>query len=335
MGVTRRFVFPIIRIVIWAVIAAALVKIAFTGAELDPGDAEQPTGSVVESTVQVGTGTVTNAVTVAGLVATDRPVVARATLAGTVSALHAADGAVVAAGDPLLDIRQEAPRDPLVRTDPETGEQTVTERRPTVTVVTIEAPAAGTLAMTILKDETVSVGDTVASVQPASLHVTGTLTPEQQYRLLGAPTEAEVTLRGGPAPFACTDLRVGAAAAPVDPLEPAVTGVVTCSVPEGVTAFAGLGAEISIVNGTAQDAVVVPVTAVQGSVELGNVWVVGTDGEATERQVVLGLTDGEVVQVVEGLAVDEEVLQFIPVPGGGGAVDCSDPASYDPMVCGG
>ncbi|NTW42041.1 MAG: secretion protein HlyD, partial [Cellulomonadaceae bacterium] len=85
----------------------------------------------------------------------------------------------------------------------------------------------------------------------------------------------------------------------------------------------------------ATDALVVPVTAVQGSFKTGNVWVVLPDGTQEERAVGLGLTDGENVQVTEGLAVDDTILQFIPVPGGAGEVDCSDPAQYDPMVCGG
>src|SRR3712207_606497 len=106
--------------------------------------------------------------------------------------------------------------------------------------------------MTTLKDQVLAVGDTVGTVAPGTLSVTGTLTPDQQYRLLSAPTQADVTLRGGPAPFTCTGLRVGPpptgtggdAGTPetVDPTtgQPVATsGTVTCAVPPGVTAFAG------------------------------------------------------------------------------------------------
>ncbi len=37
-GVTRRFIFPTLRILIWALIAAALVKIAFNGASVETQD---------------------------------------------------------------------------------------------------------------------------------------------------------------------------------------------------------------------------------------------------------------------------------------------------------
>lgn len=340
MGVTRRIVFPILRLIIWAVIAVALVKIAFTGADLDPiDDALYPTGELVEPTVEVVSATVTNTVTVRGSVVADPAVTVRATLAGTVSALVAGDGQTVDAGAPILRIRQEIPQDPLVRTDPATGEQTVTERRPRVVVETVRAPAAGTLSLPTLKDQVVSVGETIGTVSPGSLSVTGTLTPEQQYRLVGAPTEATVTLKGGPAPFTCTGLRIGAAPQPGGGTEDGgqgASGTVTCAIPAGVTAFPGLGADLEIVNGTAADAVVVPVTAVQGSVQNGNVWVVAESGEHEARAVRLGLTDGERVQVTEGLELGDTVLQFIPVPGGPSRdVDCTDPAQYDPMVCGG
>jgi len=84
-------------------------------------------------------------------------------------------------------------------------------------------------------------------------------------------------------------------------------------VPEGVTAFPGLGADLEIVNGTAADALVVPVTAVQGSVQDGNVWVVLPDGGSERRAVTLGLTDGENVQVTAGLSAGDTILEFVPV----------------------
>ncbi|KQR16821.1 efflux RND transporter periplasmic adaptor subunit [Cellulomonas sp. Leaf334] len=339
MGVTRRIIFPTIRLILWAVIAAALVKIAFAGADVTTVDTSlQPTGAVVEPTVEVSTATVTNAVTVQASVTADPAVVVRATLAGTVSKLLAADGAVVAVGTPVLEIRQETPQDPIVRTDPATGEQTTTERRPKVTLETVKAPVAGTLTLPTLKDQVVSVGDEVGKVAPGTLSVTGTLTPDQQYRLVGAPTQAAVTLTGGPAPFECTGLRVGATPTTgtqqVSDGTTSSSGSVTCAIPAGITAFPGLGATVEITNGTAADAVVVPITAVQGTVQAGNVWVVAADGTNEKRAVVLGLTDGKNVQVTEGLAAGDTILEFIPVPGGTGKqVDCS--VDYDPMVCGG
>lgn len=345
MGVTRRIVFPAIRIVLWAVIAVALAKIAFAGADrvAQAEDPLQPYAEVTEPQVQVTTGTITNAVTVSASVVADpaRPV--RATLAGTVQRLLAEEGQTVAADTPVLSLRAETPVDPTVTTDPETGEQTVTENKPKVVWETVRAGTAGVLHLSVLRDQVVAVGDTAGTVTPGTLSVQGTLTPDQQYRLINAPGEATVTLKGGPAPFTCTGLRIGAAeqdaeaatgeqagAAAATP----TSGTVTCAVPPEVTAFAGLGADIEIVNGTAEGTLVVPVTAVQGSVQNGNVWVVGADGATEERAVVLGLTDGQQVQITEGLAEGDTVLEYAPVADLGD-VDCTDPATADPAVCGG
>ncbi|HEY0217922.1 MAG TPA: efflux RND transporter periplasmic adaptor subunit [Cellulomonas sp.] len=348
MGVTRRIIFPTIRIILWAVIAIALASMAFRSADdaANAADPLQPTAEITEPQVQATPGTVTNTVTVASSVVADPARTVRATLAGEVSRLLATDGQVVAADTPVLEIRAETPVDPTTTTDPETGMQTVTENKPKVTRQTVLAGTAGTLHLDTLEDQVVAVGDTVATVDPGSLSVQGTLTPEQQYRLINAPGEGEVTLKGGPAPFTCTGLRIGAAATDgpsgasgtddgSGSTGATTSGVVSCAIPAGVTAFSGLAADISIVNGSAEGALLLPVTAVQGSVQNGTVWVVGADGVTTEeRAVTLGLTDGENVQVTEGLTEGDTVLQYVPVITSTTA-DCSDPASYDPMVCGG
>jgi hypothetical protein len=338
VGVTRQYVFPILRIVIWAVIAAALVKIAFTGAELDAPDALQPTGQVTQSVIEVGTGTVTNTVTVPASVVADAPVEVRATARGAVSRVLADDGAVEAGAD-VLRVRLEEPREPEISVDPETGVETVTERSPRVTVTTVTAPVAGTLDVTVLEDQEVAVGDVIGTISPGTLSVQGTLSADQQYRLVGAAGEAQVTLKGGPAPFTCTGLTIGGppagaaepgAPAQGDPAETS-TGTVRCAVPADVTAFAGLGAEIAITNGDAADVVVVPISAVLGSAQSGKVWVVPSEGaEPEEREVALGLTDGTQVQVTDGLAAGDRVLEFTPLDDGTEAgPDCADTGAYD------
>jgi len=340
LGLTRRIIFPTIRILLWAVIAVALVKIAFAGADVSlADDTLTPGAQISEAHATAAAGTITNTIAIKASVVADAAVPVKATLAGTVTRLVAADGQHVDAGAAVLVISLETPVDPTVTTNPDTGEQTTTEHPPTVKKVTVTAPVAGTLSLPTLKDQLVSVGDAVATINPGTLSVTGTLTADQQYRLLGAPTEAAVTLKGGPAPFTCTGLRVGATApgTPTTPTDPGVgtgsggagtsagAGVVTCAIPAGVTAFAGLGADISITNGDVKDATVIPVTAVQGTFQSGNVWVVTPDGGSEERPVTLGLTDGENIQVVGGLAVGDVILQYVPVV----STDGSDCGSVD------
>ncbi|MFI8528086.1 secretion protein HlyD [Promicromonospora sukumoe] len=338
MGAVRQYVFPTARIIIWAVIAAALVVLALKGAELDPPDALQPTGEISESVIEVEKGSVTNAVTVPASVVTDPPVDIKATADGVIAEIQV-DDAKVGKDVRVLWIKSEELVDPVVDVDEETGEETVTEQEPKVTWTSALAPAAGTVDVTVLKDQAVTVGEVIGTVSPGTLSVSGTLTADQQYRLVGATGKARVTLKGGPAPFTCTGLTIGEAPAggteggAEGGLEQAAnaTGAVHCSIPPKVKAFSGLGAEIEITNGNAKGVVVVPISAVLGTSQTGTVWAVPEEGaEPEKREVTLGLTDGLQVEVTKGLKAGEQILEFTPVDDGTeGGVDCEDMTAYD------
>ena len=340
MTVVRTWVLPVLRVLIWAVIAVALVVLAFrggTGDDVEPrGSSGAPGVDLTSSVVPVSRGTVSNVVSVEGSVVADPAVSVKATAAGTVSKLYVAAGAAVAPGDKLLDVRSETERDPVVGTDAE-GNPTSTPRDPLVRVVTVTATAGGRLAtLDVLKDQVVAVGDAVATISPGTLSVTAPLTQADQFRLLRPPGTAEVTVTGGPAPFTCTALTLGAPAteneanAGIDPMTGMPISAVTtarCAVPAGVTVFAGMASTVAIQAGEVLDVLVVPVTAVQGSVQTGVVWVPGADGTPEERPITLGLNDGMQVEVTGGLTEGESVLEFVPVP--------DDSAAADPYGMGG
>ena len=326
MSVVRTVVFPALRLLVWAVIAAALVVLAFRGGSGDPGGTAGPGAPTLELSsppVPVGRGTITNTVSVTGTVVADAAVPVKATAAGTVRRLLVPQGATVSAGQALLEIRYEEQLDPVVGRDAE-GNPTSTPRPPRVRTATVTAPSAGRLsALDVLVDQIVAVGDKVGAISPGTLSVTATLTQAEQFRLLSPPATAEVEVQGGPAPFTCTGLVLDAAAASAE--EPPADGggaqapttggtTARCAVPAGVTVFAGMGATVRVQAGTAENVLVVPVTAVQGSVQTGNVWVVADDGTEEQRAVTLGLSDGDQIEVREGLAEGEQVLQFVPVP---------------------
>jgi hypothetical protein len=338
MGAVRQYVFPTVRIIIWAVIAAALVALALKGAELDPPDALQPTGEITEAVIPVENGSVTNAVTVPASVVTDPPVEIKATADGVVAEIEV-DDAKVGKDVRVLWIKSEETVDPVVEVDEKTGEETVTEQDPKVTWTSALAPISGTVDITALKDQAVTVGEVIGTISPGTLSVSGTLTADQQYRLVGAKGSAQVTLKGGPAPFRCTGLTIGEAPgragtggedAMADAPE-AATGAVHCSIPPKVKAFSGLGAEIEITNGDAKDVVVVPISAVLGTSQTGKVWTVADEGaEPAPRDVTLGLTDGLQVEITKGLKAGEQILEFTPVDDGTEeGVDCDDTSAYD------
>jgi membrane fusion protein (multidrug efflux system) len=341
MSVVRTVVFPALRLLVWAVIAAALVVLAFRGGSPDPGVVAGPGAPTLELSsppVSVVRGSVSNTVSVTGTVVADPAVPVKATAAGTVRRLLVAQGAAVTAGQALLEIRYEVELDPVLGKDAD-GNPTSTPRPPQVRTATVPAPAAGTLGtLDVLVDQIVAVGDTVGAISPGTLSVTATLTQAEQFRLLAPPSTAEVEVQGGPAPFICTGLTLGAPPAAGDGDGDESAGVVPppggggggttarCAVPAGVTVFAGMGANVRVQAGTAENVLVVPVTAVQGSVQTGNVWVVAGDGTEEMRAVTLGISDGDQIEVREGLAEGEQVLQFVPVP--------DDTPVQDPMMGG-
>lgn len=343
MGAVRQYVFPTVRIIIWAVIAAALVALALKGAELDPPDALQPTGEITESVISVEKGSVTNAVTVPGSVVTDPPVEIKATADGVIAEIEV-DDRRVDKDTRVLWIKSEEAVEPLVEVDKKTGEETITEQEPKVTWTSILAPVTGTVDIHVLKDQAVTVGETIGAVSPGTLSVSGTLTADQQYRLVGATGTAEVTLKGGPAPFTCTGLTIGEAAGSaggagdtggegliMEEAPEAATGSVRCAIPPKIKAFSGLGGEIEITNGNAKDVVVVPISAVLGTSQSGKVWAVAKEGAEPEaRDVVLGLTDGLQVEITKGLKAGEQILEFTPIDDGTeGGVNCDDTSAYD------
>ena len=282
MIVWRRWIFPLLLVIVFGVCAAALVKIAFFP---DRSEATvSPEATITDPVVAVERGSVVNALSLSGNIARDDEFTVRGEITGTVLAVHVGEGATVAAGQKLFTIRQDEPKKDI----------------------DVLAPEAGDISdIALVKGQLASVGTETYTLTPARYHLLATVEPVQLYRLVNAPTEASVTITGGPAPFTCTGVRVQVSAEG--------TASVRCAIPADQVVFAGLPATMDLALGQVDGALVVPVTAVQGGAGSGNVWVDAGDGtEPEERAVTLGVNDGVMVEVVEGLAEGESVRQFVP-----------------------
>ncbi|MHA7987157.1 biotin/lipoyl-containing protein [Rathayibacter sp. CAU 1779] len=303
-GVTRRWVFPILRILIFAAIAAALVKLAFFSGATAGSDDLRATGVVSDPTSIVRTGSISDDLTVKGTVFADAAVPVRATATGEITAVSIAVGQHVDSGAAVIVVK---------KADDQTH-------------VTVVAPAVGTVSdLTALVGQQVGVGDVLAQVAPPTFNVTGSIAAADQYRLLSNPTTAQVVISGGPAPFTCTGLTVsaplaGASSTPstsgqgTEPSSGTASGpTVRCSVPADVTVFAGLAAKLTIAAGKADHALIVPATAVEGiSGGEGTVYTRSGSGDPTPHKVQLGIFDGTSVQIVSGLKKGDEILQYVP-----------------------
>ena len=329
----RRLVFAIVWAVIGALIAGSLLKLAFFSGQ---GDAEAlaPTGGLVTPTATVERGSVVNSFTVNGSVAADPGIPVRATDAGTITDVFVRDGETVNHGQPLFDVREQVgqtnPEPPAVDPD-STAPPRAPEPEPIYQYRTVTAPATGTLSgFSPLVKQQVTIGEQLGQIGPGTFTVVADLSAANQYRILDQPTSATITISGGPAPFECGDLKIGApqkpeggqqqAPAPAPDAHAAapggqtsVTGQVRCAVPGDQRVFAGLNASVQIVAGRADDVLVVPVTAVKGDYATGLVYVPNPEGgKPKEVRVELGLTDGTMIEVKSGLEQGQEILQYVP-----------------------
>jgi macrolide-specific efflux system membrane fusion protein len=307
MSVARKWVFPILGLVVAAAIAVALVKLAFFGTSVAGAGGEEPTGGFVDPQVPVMIGTISNDVVLSGTVKADDAVPVKAPLDGTITSVEVGVGSVVAAGQQIGIVKG------------------VNAAGRSVTVG-IAAPVAGTIsALSIVPNQQTTAGTAIAQIAPPGFYVTAAVQPVDRYRLVGAPTEGTVTVTGGPAPFTCTGLTV------TTPLAGASSGgsgddpgtgdpnagsgtTARCVVPPEVTVFPDLVAQLTISAGVAENVLIVPVTAVLGAAESGVVYVIidPETGETEERPVTLGLSDGVNVEIIEGLEEGELVMQFVP-----------------------
>lgn len=287
----KKYALPTLKVLIAVVIALALTKIAFFPSQQGQERADISSGLEVSTRTTTATvGDITSTVEVKGQIVQDKAVEAKATLTGTVDSLAVAKDALVTQGEPLLYIKKTEP-------SADGGDKT--------TWGTVTAPESGKVSFSVIENQDTSVGMVVATVTPQTYSATGTITASQQYQLVNAPTQATLTIEGGAAPFTCDNLRIGtkpttSTTTSQDGTTTTTTGdgtsvEVRCPVPADQKVFPGLTVSIGVDAGSATGALLVPVTAVEGTVLKGNVWVVTDPAKpdaAEKREVTLGITDG-------------------------------------------
>ena len=171
MGIVRKWVLPIIRIVIIAVIAVALGKLAFFPDQPVEADPAVPTGELVEPRIAATLGTITNDVVVKATVSADAAVPVKSTAAGTVDEIFVDTGAPIAAGDTVFDVKVEIVRDPAASVDAEGKPLPAIFRYEKVT-----AAAGGILSsLWVIPGQAVTIGMTAGQIAPPSFSVSGSL----------------------------------------------------------------------------------------------------------------------------------------------------------------
>jgi hypothetical protein len=208
----------------------------------------------------------------------------------------------------------------------------------------VEIPKDSILAGQLMADRaTVTKGMPVISARHAGYGIVADIDSAQAYRISGAVKSVRGQIKNGPGPFPCTALGTIAAlpagtipepppsSAPPqgsdkNPVErqpeapPAGDGggseptglQLVCTAPDDTKLINGAAVTLDLITARAAHVMVLPVEAVAGVQGKGKVdLVVGADRTRKTVDVVLGLTDGKVVQIKSGLTGNETIA----VPG--------------------
>jgi hypothetical protein len=225
----------------------------------------------------------------------------------------------------------------------------------------VEVPAGATFAGRLVDDRaSVTAGMPIASAKLAGYGIVAEIDSDKAYQIADGLTGVQAQIKNGPGPFPCAVLGTIAALPagtvpappPVDepPADPAgaahgeipkqppveeapqenqpsgsdASGLrLVCTAPGDTKLINGASATLEIVTQTAANALVVPVEAVAGGQGNGKVEVVKDDGTKQVVDVVLGLTDGKVVEVRSGLTGEEKLS--VPGPNLPPAPEGADP----------
>lgn len=311
-------IIALIKTGVWIIIAISLVKFAFfpsTGADQSDQPLD-PNANYGQMTVSPTKADITNTVSVNGNIENDPSTVVKATGAGTVNYIAVSDGTYVEAGAMILQVRdQKNDSDNSLATGDEEIRPT-----PTYTYTDITAPASGTLHLSALLGQRFDIGDQLGTIAPSTYSAVATLNADQLYRIQETPSEATVTITNGPAPFTCSGLKIVTPDATQKNTNQQgetqqSTGIqARCAIPADQKVFPGLGLKMDIVAGSATDVLTLPISAVEGRFQSGFVYLPASDGagKPEKKPVTLGLTNGEIVEIKEGLTESDSVLEFIP-----------------------
>jgi hypothetical protein len=202
----------------------------------------------------------------------------------------------------------------------------------------VEVPAGSAFAGRLVDDRAdVTAGMPVVSAKYAGYALVADLDGGQAYQIAGSGGSVVAQIKNGPGPFPCAMLgtiaalpagnvpeepdpapSASASAPPPPPRDPGnaqnsePTGLrLTCTGAADIKMINGASATLEVITQSATGVLTLPVEAVAGRQGKGQVDVVGADGQRQTREVVLGLTDGKVIEIKSGLTGTEDVA----VPG--------------------
>lgn len=290
-----------------------------------------PAVNLTPQVIDVAEGEIVSRLTVDATVQADPPVEVRPEHTGIVTAIYRKDGQRVNKGENLMSVKSEGTSPSPPGPSPSPGGTETKAPKPVTRV--IRATASGRVTgMTAHVGQEVSPSAAVASIDQGRFKAVAPINAKEIYKLYTRPKSIKLAIDHGPSPFSCKLLSYGAEPGAGSPRgggdsgggpggpdgggpggDSSDSGVqVSCRVPRRHKVFAGVRGKMSIITDSVARATVVPLSAVLGESQTGQVTVVTKDGKHEIRKVKLGINDGTQIQIVDGLEPGEKILDRAP-----------------------
>jgi multidrug efflux pump subunit AcrA (membrane-fusion protein) len=293
----RRVALVLVALVVLAAIVAIIVGTTSSPPPATPTSAEVTSGSI-RSTVHLDGVVVRQSTQAVGAPAT-----------GTVANIAVRPGDAVTEGEQVASVTV------LPLPLPTQASTTTISPSPTPSVSpiteTVTAPVGGTVgALSVTKGQIVVAGQTLLTVIPTQNDVIASVPQNQLYRFYTPPLSIQAVIPHQDQPIDCAFKSIGGNL-PTSGANGVLQEEVDlrCTLPVGTAVFPGVQADVVAVTAEVDDALTLPVSAVQrgGNGTSGVVYLL-EKGKAPQRtNVTLGISDGKRIQIVSGLFAGQRV----------------------------
>jgi macrolide-specific efflux system membrane fusion protein len=293
----RRGALILVVLVVLAAIVAIIVGAQGSSAPPASGSAEVTSGSI-RSTVNLD-----------GVIVRQSTQNVGAPVTGTVSDIAVRPGDAVTEGEQVATVTV-LPEPP---SPSPTGFGSSPSPTPTVSPIneTVSAPIAGTVGtLSVTKGQTVISGQQLLTVIPGQYDVIASVPQDQLFRFYTQPLSIQAVIPHQDQPIDCAFTSIGgnlptsgASAVLQEEID------LRCTLPVGTSVFPGVRANVVAVTAEVDDALTLPVSAVQrqGTGTAGVVYVLEKGKSPQKTNVTLGISDGKRIQVVSGLFAGQRV----------------------------
>lgn len=152
----------------------------------------------------------------------------------------------------------------------------------------------------------------VVLVQYSGFGISATVPPDQLHRIYASPASARANVESGPGGVNCS-LVPGRILEEADGESSAGNNLpVLCLLPPDADVVDGLPAQVGLAAGRVEDALLLPMSAVLGSAQRGQVALLDAQGDPSTVEVELGISDGVNIQIVSGLEEGDRVASRAP-----------------------